>query len=83
MQINIHIHTNFLKRIGNLLCFDQNARAEFTYAFDSINKDIICCHTVGQYTEAELFETMDKCKQASQHIFDFYRNLVKKYANVI
>ncbi|XP_029041317.1 exosome complex component RRP46 [Osmia bicornis bicornis] len=61
----------------------EDARAEFTYAFDSMNKDVICCHTVGQFTEAEFFETMDKCKQASQHIFDFYRNLVKKYANVI
>ena len=61
----------------------QGARAEFTYAFDSMKKDVICCHTVGRFTENEFFETMDKCKQASQNVFDFYRNLVKKYANVI
>lgn len=61
----------------------EDARAEFTYAFDSMKKDVICCHTTGQFTEAEFFETIDKCRQGSQRVFDFYRNLVKKYANVI
>ncbi|XP_076665637.1 exosome complex component Rrp46 [Andrena cerasifolii] len=61
----------------------QSAKAEFTYVFDSMEKDVICCHTVGRFTENEFFETMDKCKQASQNVFDFYRNLVKKYANLI
>ncbi|XP_029661340.1 exosome complex component RRP46-like isoform X1 [Formica exsecta] len=27
----------------------KNAKAEFTYAFDSINKDIVCCHSVGRF----------------------------------
>ncbi|XP_076233844.1 exosome complex component Rrp46 [Calliopsis andreniformis] len=61
----------------------QHARAEFTYAFDSLKKDVVCCHTVGRFTQDEFFETMDKCKEASQYVFDFYRNLVKKFANVI
>ncbi|XP_017890063.1 exosome complex component RRP46 [Ceratina calcarata] len=61
----------------------QNARAEFTFAFDSMKKDVVCCHTAGCFTETEFLEAMDKCKQASQYVFDFYRNLVKKYANVI
>ncbi|PBC33819.1 Exosome complex exonuclease RRP46 [Apis cerana cerana] len=59
----------------------QDAKAEFTYAFDSVKKDIICCYTAGCFTEEEFLETIDKCKQASQYVFDFYRNLVKKYAN--
>ncbi|XP_031833544.2 exosome complex component Rrp46 [Nomia melanderi] len=61
----------------------QNARAEFTFGFDSMKKDVICCHTEGRFTQAEFFDAMDKCKQASQYVFDFYRNLVKKYAKVI
>ncbi|XP_053984647.1 exosome complex component RRP46 [Hylaeus anthracinus] len=61
----------------------EDARAEFTYGFDGIKKDVICCHTAGRFTESEFFETMEKCKEASQYVFDFYRNLVKKYANVI
>ncbi|XP_076637754.1 exosome complex component Rrp46 [Colletes latitarsis] len=61
----------------------QDARAEFTYGFDSMKKNIICCYTAGRFTETEVSETMNKCKEASQYVFDFYRNLVKKYANVI
>ncbi|XP_003395595.1 exosome complex component RRP46 [Bombus terrestris] len=61
----------------------QEARAEFTFAFDSMKKDVICCNTVGCFTETEFLEAMEKCKHVSQYIFDFYRNLVKKYANVI
>lgn len=48
-----------------------------------MKKDIICSYTAGCFTEEEFLETIDKCKQASQYVFDFYRNLVKKYANVI
>lgn len=48
-----------------------------------MNKGVVCCHTAGRFTETEFFETVDKCKEASQHIFDFYRNLVKKFANLI
>ncbi|KZC06535.1 PREDICTED: exosome complex component RRP46 [Dufourea novaeangliae] len=61
----------------------QTARAEFTFGFDSMKKDVVCCDTAGRFSEAEFYEAMDKCKQASQHVFDFYRNLVKKYAKVI
>lgn len=48
-----------------------------------MKKDVICCNTVGCFTETEFLEAMEKCKHVSQYIFDFYRNLVKKYANVI
>ncbi|KAF3424063.1 hypothetical protein E2986_05214 [Frieseomelitta varia] len=61
----------------------QEAKAEFTFAFDSMDKNVICCYTTGCFTETEFLKTMDRCKQASQYVFDFYRNLVKKYANVI
>ncbi|KAK9309452.1 hypothetical protein QLX08_000931 [Tetragonisca angustula] len=61
----------------------QEAKAEFTFAFDSMDKNVICCYTTGCFTETEFLKAMDRCKQASQYVFDFYRNLVKKYANVI
>nr|XP_033338332.1 exosome complex component RRP46 isoform X1 [Megalopta genalis]XP_033338333.1 exosome complex component RRP46 isoform X1 [Megalopta genalis] len=61
----------------------QNARVQFTFGFDSMNKDVVCCHTEGRFTQSEFFEAMDKCKQASQYVFDFYRNIVKKYAKAI
>ncbi|XP_051162138.1 exosome complex component RRP46 [Leptopilina boulardi] len=61
----------------------QNARASFTYAFDSVRKDVICCHTSGTFVEKDMIATKQCCKTASQHVFDLYREIVKKYANII
>ncbi|XP_063985977.1 exosome complex component RRP46 [Diachasmimorpha longicaudata] len=58
----------------------QNARATFTYAFDSIKKHLIACHTSGTFTEKELMRSIEQCREASQYIFDFYREVVKKYS---
>ncbi|KAG8036572.1 hypothetical protein G9C98_003894 [Cotesia typhae] len=61
----------------------QNAKATFMFAFDSVRKDIICCNANGRFNEEELLKATDKCRNASKHIFDFYRDIVKKYAYVI
>jgi len=61
----------------------RNAKAEFTYAFDSINKDIVCCHSTGRFSRSEFLASMDKCRQVSKYVFDYYRAVTKKYANII
>lgn len=61
----------------------ENARASFTYVFDSVKKDVICCHTSGIFSEKELIATKRSCKNASQYVFDIYREIVKNYANII
>ncbi|EZA51873.1 hypothetical protein DMN91_013017 [Ooceraea biroi] len=61
----------------------KNARAEFTFAFDSIKKDIVCCHSIGRFSQSEFLASMNKCKQVSQSVFDYYREVTKKYANII
>ncbi|KAK2580600.1 hypothetical protein KPH14_007719 [Odynerus spinipes] len=61
----------------------QSARTVFTFTYDSINKDVISCHTTGRFTDKEFLECMNKCRQASVSVFDFYRDIVKKYAKVI
>ncbi|XP_071562313.1 exosome complex component RRP46 [Temnothorax nylanderi] len=61
----------------------KNAKAEFTFAFDGINKDIICCHSIGRFSQSEFLASMDKCRQVSKYVFDYYREVTKKYANVI
>ncbi|TGZ46244.1 exosome complex component RRP46 [Temnothorax curvispinosus] len=61
----------------------KNAKAEFTFAFDSINKDIVCCHSIGRFSQTEFLASMDKCRQVSKYVFDYYREVTKKYANVI
>ncbi|XP_043273040.1 exosome complex component RRP46 [Venturia canescens] len=61
----------------------QNSRASFTFAFESIKKELVCCHTTGRFNDDEFFASMEKCRSASQHVFEFYREIVKKYANRI
>ncbi|XP_011159705.1 exosome complex component RRP46 [Solenopsis invicta] len=61
----------------------QNAKAEFTYAFDSINKDLVCCHSVGRFSQSEFLASVDKCRQVSKYVFDYYREVTKKYANIV
>ncbi|XP_034938036.1 exosome complex component RRP46 [Chelonus insularis] len=61
----------------------QNARATFTFAFDNIKKNCISCYTTGRFNDEELIESLKKCRDASQCVFDFYREIVKKYAHVI
>lgn len=48
-----------------------------------MNKDLICCHTTGRFTQNEMIESMDKCREISKYIFEFYRNIVRKYSEVI
>ncbi|XP_057338113.1 exosome complex component RRP46 [Microplitis mediator] len=61
----------------------QNAKATFMFAFDSVKKDIVCCNAMGRFNEKQLLEATDKCRDASKYIFDFYRDIVKKYAYAI
>ncbi|XP_014477601.1 PREDICTED: exosome complex component RRP46 [Dinoponera quadriceps] len=61
----------------------QNAKSAFTFAFDSIKKDVVCCHTVGRFSQSEFLASMDKCRQVSQYVFDYYRDVTKKYAHAI
>ncbi|XP_070156526.1 exosome complex component RRP46 isoform X5 [Polyergus mexicanus] len=39
----------------------KNAKAEFTYAFDSINKDIVCCHSVGRFSQSTCLLSSRQC----------------------
>ncbi|XP_046831912.1 exosome complex component RRP46 [Vespa velutina] len=61
----------------------QNAKAVFTFTYDSIKKDIISCSTTGRFTDKEFLECSDKCRQASSCVFNFYRDVVKRYAKSI
>lgn len=61
----------------------QNAKAEFTFAFDSINKDVICCHSVGRFTQTDFLACVYRCKQVSQSVFDYYREVTKNCANIM
>lgn len=61
----------------------QVARATFTYVFEGSKKDLVSHHTTGRFTETEFIQSIDKCRQASTCVFDFYREIVKKYSKNI
>lgn len=58
-------------------------KADFTFAFDSINKSLISVHTNGKYSIKQYRDAEKLSRQASQTIFDFYVELTKKYSTVI
>ncbi|XP_043679404.1 exosome complex component RRP46 [Vespula pensylvanica] len=61
----------------------QNAMAVFTFTYDSLKKDIISCNTMGRFTDKEFVECVDRCRQASSCVFNFYREVVRRYAKSI
>lgn len=64
------------------LCL-QNARAVFTYAFDGNKKGIVSCCTVGRFSQSEFLASVDKCKQVSEYVFDYYREMIKRFGNTM
>ncbi|KAG8236183.1 hypothetical protein J437_LFUL013449 [Ladona fulva] len=58
----------------------KDCHTELMFAFDSIDFNIVAVDSSGQYTEEQYQKALSLCKEASNEIFDFYRNLVKKYA---
>lgn len=61
----------------------QKSRAVLTFTYDSIHRNFISCQTSGRFTNEEFLECLDKCEQASTRIFEFYRDVVKKYVTAI
>ncbi|CRL06150.1 CLUMA_CG019021, isoform A [Clunio marinus] len=61
----------------------QNFKGNFTFVFDSTKKSLIGVNTDGKFTIQQYNEAQKLCKDASRKIFDFYREMVKKYATVL
>jgi hypothetical protein len=56
----------------------QGSKASLTFVFDSIKKNIIASHTTGRFTQFQYQESLLKCRNVSDKIFSFYRDIVKK-----
>lgn len=57
----------------------EKALASLTFVFDSINKNTIATHTTGRFTIGQYNDALIQCKQASDTIFQFYRDAIKKF----
>jgi exosome complex component RRP46 len=61
----------------------QNFKGNFTFVFDSLKQSVIGVNTDGKFTLQQYNDAQKLCRQASRKIFDFYQEIVKKYASVM
>ncbi|EDW14032.1 exosome complex component RRP46 [Drosophila mojavensis] len=57
----------------------QHQKASFTFAFDSVDGDLLLVQTKGAFKIAQFNDIECICRQASAEIFDFYRSNIAKY----
>ncbi|XP_034833768.1 exosome complex component RRP46 [Maniola hyperantus] len=74
--------------VGNLILEPthqqaQNARAKLYFVFDSRDKNLVTGFTEGSFSEDTYEEALAQCRLASDLVFEFYRDVVKKYSRVI
>lgn len=60
---------------------ETNVQAQLTFVFDSVNKHTVAIHTTGKYTIAQYNDAMAMCREASNNVFTFYREVIGKFAN--
>lgn len=61
----------------------QNFKGNFTFVFDSLKLSVIGVNTDGKFSLQQYNEAQKTCRDASRKVFDFYREIVKKYATVL
>ncbi|GFG28351.1 hypothetical protein Cfor_09096, partial [Coptotermes formosanus] len=55
----------------------KGSKATLTFVFDSINKSIVASHTTGRFNQTQYQECVLRCKNVSDKIFSFYRDIIK------
>ncbi|CAH2044778.1 unnamed protein product, partial [Iphiclides podalirius] len=59
------------------------ARARLHFVFEGRNRTLVSAFSEGSYSEVAYEEALEKCRAASEVVFTFYRDVVRKYSNVI
>lgn len=57
----------------------EKAQANMTFVLDSNEKNVIAAHTNGRFTIGQYNDALEQCKQASDTIFQFYREAIRKF----
>lgn len=61
----------------------ENFKGNFIFVFDSLQQSVIGVNTDGKFTLQQYNEAQNLCREASRKIFEFYREIVKKYGTVL
>ncbi|CAH2094843.1 unnamed protein product [Euphydryas editha] len=77
-----------VNEVGNLVLEPsyeqvQSSRALLHFVFESREKNLVTGFTEGSFSEDTYEEALARCRLASELVFDFYRDIVRKYSNVI
>lgn len=54
--------------------------ANCTFVFDNVDKNVIAVHTNGRFTIEQYQNALQQCKQASDVIFQLYRDAIRKFS---
>lgn len=58
----------------------EHAVASLTFVFESIQKNVVAVHTTGRFPIGQYNDAVIKCRHASEIIFKFYREIIRKIA---
>ncbi|CAK1547485.1 unnamed protein product [Leptosia nina] len=77
-----------LDEAGNLIIDPTNdqiqtATATMYFVFDSREKNLVTGFSTGTFGEGVYDEALERCRAASDLVFNFYRDIVASYCNVI
>lgn len=61
-----------------LIC--EHAVASLTFVFDSAQRNVVAAHTTGRFSIGQYNDAVIKCRHASDIIFKFYREAIRKFA---
>lgn len=59
------------------------SRAQLTFVLDSVKRKAVAIHSSGKYTMAQYSDALEMSRQASENVFKFYKDAVKKFAKVL
>lgn len=57
----------------------EHAVASLTFVYESVHRNVVAVHTTGRFTIGQYNDAVIKCRHASEIIFKFYRESLRKY----
>lgn len=61
----------------------EEAQASLTFVYDSVDKNIVASYTTGKFTVGQYNDALEQCRDASEVVFKFYRDAVRKFTKCL
>lgn len=83
LQLDPHQNATSTHNRNNNKTKSCQFKASFTFVFDNSQKNVIGVITDGKFSLHQYNNALALCREASDKVFDFYKEIIKKFANVI